>query len=91
MPTSSARYVAFATRYAAPPRDMPSKTARYSPQAASFPSSGSFGPTFPSRGKAFEESVGCEELEAELTLVDPKKNAGYDVDKQIAGFVKAIS
>ena len=47
--------------------------------------------SLPSRGKAFEESVWCEKLEAELVLVDPKKNAGYDVDKKIAEFVKAIS
>ena len=38
-----------------------------------------------------KELTGCENLEAELVLVDPKKNAGYDVDKKIAEFVKAIS
>lgn len=38
-----------------------------------------------------KELTGCGEFEAELVLVDPKKNAGYDVDKQIAGFVKKIT
>ena len=38
-----------------------------------------------------KELTGCGEFEAELVLVDPKKNAGYDVDKKIAEFVKKIT
>lgn len=35
--------------------------------------------------------LGIDSFEAEMTLVDPKKNAGYDVDKKIAEFVKKIT